>query len=139
MAWPPNLAGGGPNTASYTVIGEITTTQAIGTQGLVAGWYVKSARFKPSKTDIPIDNGSALTAKVIFVNDGEEVELTVVDDRSVAAPTFGTKLVVLNPESANGVLADPGAGYYVMDPDYNATEKQPGERVLRCRKFTLFA
>lgn len=138
MAWPP---------AASKVIGEVVSLVPIGTQDLVEGWYVKSARYKPSVTQIPIDNGSAVTAKVIFIQDGAEVEITIVDDRNMAtAPTIGMTLRIRNPEAISGPLNAAftngvfGAGdtYYVMDPDYNAVEKQPGERVLRCRQFRLF-
>lgn len=108
---------------------------AWGTDGIYASVIVKSIRSMQMIEEIKIENGSGLTATQVLLNDGNDVEITVVDDRSVTFPASNGLLVLLDPlpTGAGGTSTT----YQVVNNNYNAARKQEGERVLTAKKYTL--
>lgn len=132
MAWPPNTG--------FTQRGSTPATVSWGTEGVYSGVIVKSVRAHQMIEEIKIENGTGLTAMQILLNDGVQIDITVIDDRSLTIPAAAATLTLISPLDNS-----PGAGaqntattlLQVVDNDYNAATKQPGERVLVCKKYTL--
>jgi hypothetical protein len=132
MAWPPvsNI------TANfYGKVSNLPTTVAWGTEGLYSGVIVKSLRSSRMIEEIKIDNGTGLTTTQILLNDGDEVEITVVDDRNVNFPDSGNVITLLNP-LPNGAGAT-SENFQVVNNNYNAARKTDGERTLLVKKYSL--
>lgn len=131
MAWPPasDIATG----LGYK--GSLPVTLAWGTDQLYSGVIVTSMRPAQMIEEIKVENGTGLTATEVLLNDGTQIEITVVDDRSVTFPSSGGTLTLLSPlPSAAGATS---ILLQVVDNAYQATRKAPGERTLLCKKYTL--
>jgi hypothetical protein len=128
MAWPAPSAG-------YQARGSLPTTIAWGTDGVYAGVIVKSVRAMRMIEEIKVENGTGITATQVLLNDGDQVEITVVDDRSVSFPDSGGLLTLINPIS--GVASPPTEIFQMINNDYNAARKQEGERVFLAKRYTL--
>lgn len=131
MAWPPtsNIATG----LGYR--GSLPVTLAWGTDGLYSGVIVTSMRPSQMIEEIKVENGTGLTATEILLNDGLQVEITVVDDRNVSWPASGAILTLLSPLPSGGTATS--TTYQVIDNSYQATRKAAGERTLLCKRYTL--
>lgn len=125
----------------------ITTTLAWGTESMHLSYIVKSARVQRMNDEVKIEQGSGLTAIDVVVQDGTQIEVTVVDDVKILPPDTGTVVYFVNPLDAAGFHSAPWGiasrtGLYVIDNSYNMARKQEGERVLLCKVFnamTAFA
>lgn len=86
-------------------------------------------------TEINIENGSGLTATLVGLQDGTEMELDVVDDRSVTFPDYFTNIALINPRvtGAGGTSAN----FLVINNNYDAERKREGRRTLLGRFYTL--
>lgn len=131
MAWPItfNIANG------VGKAGTLPSLLAWGTEGIMANVIVKNVRSTPMVTETLIEQGSGLTATEVLINDGDEVEITVVDDRAVTFPLSGATVTLINPQPN-------GAGgtselFQVVHNNYAVARKQDGERTLMCKKFAL--
>ena len=131
MAWPPasNIATG----LGYK--GVLPTTIAWGTQDLYSGVIVTSIRPAQMIEEIKVENGTGNTATQVLINDGQQVEITVVDDRSITWPSSGGTLTLLSPLPTG--LTATSTLFQVVDNSYQGTRKAPGERTLLCKKYTL--
>lgn len=131
MAWPPasNIATG----LGYK--GALPVTLAWGTDGLYTGVIVTSIRPAQMIEEIKIENGTGLTATQVLLNDGVQVEITCVDDRSVTWPASGNTLTLLSPLPTGGTATS--ITLQVVDNAYQGTRKATGERTLLCKKYTL--
>lgn len=130
--WPPSsdLANG----IGYT--GDLPTTLAWGTDDLYSGVIVISMRPSQMIEEIKIENGTGLTSKQVLLNDGNMVEINVIDDRSITWPAAGDTVTVLNPLPTGAAATS--MTFNVIDNSYQASRKAPGERTLLCKKYTLF-
>lgn len=131
MAWPPtsNIATG----LGYK--GSLPVTLAWGTDGLYSGVIVTSIRPAQMIEEIKIENGTGLTATQILLNDGTQVEITCVDDRSTVWPSSGGTVTLLSPLPTGGSATS--ITLQVVDNAYQGTRKASGERTLLCKKYTL--
>lgn len=129
MPWPP--------TPSTGFLDYGVTTIRWGTDGtLFAGatsYIVKSIRCSERIQEIPIENGTGITAVEILLRDGYDYEITVVDDSNITPPEVGDVMALDNP--VTGSQAD----FLVCNNNYNAARKQEGERVILARSFTLIS
>lgn len=129
--WPPasNISTG----LGYK--GPLPVTLAWGTDDLYSGVIVTSMRPAQMIEEIKVENGTGLTSTEVLLNDGMQIEVTVVDDRNITWPLAGAVLTLLNPlptgVSATSILLQ------VVDNSYQATRKAPGERTLLCKHYTL--
>ena len=114
--------------------GGLPTTIAWGTDGLLVGSIVISARYRLLHEDIGIPNGTGLTATLVLLQDGTEVTLDVVDDLNVVFPDYGSNITLLNPRANN---VPTSTVFLVLDNDYDAERKQEGRRSIMARKYTL--
>lgn len=130
MAWPP-AAG----STTFQVHGTLPATIAWGTDGMYSGIIVKSVRVRQMIEEIKIENGSGLTSNQVLLNDGDEVEITCVDDRALTFPASNATITLLSPLPTGA--AGTSELFQVIDNSYNAARKQEGERVIMAKKYTL--
>ncbi len=130
MSWPPSLPSTGFIAEGYTTITWGTDWAA--SNGL-NGYIVKNVRDSERNEDIPIPNGTGLTATQIIIKDGYNYEVTVVDDTTIPAPTGGNILSLQYP----GINSP--FNFICITADYNAARKQEGERVMMLKAFTAFS
>lgn len=131
MSWPPAY--------SAAFVGAGLTTVKWGTDGIFDGnpnaiggaYIVVSLRSMDIFETIYIENGTGLRATRIGLIQGRELELTVVDDTSLAQPTYGAQLTLVDPISATAM------DLTVIDNSYNTARKQEGQRVMRVVFDTL--
>lgn len=133
MAWPPAAS-----STTYTVrVGTLPTTVAWGTDGIYSGAIVISFRSSQMAEEVKIENGSGLTATLIGLLDGETCEITCVDDRAITWPQFFATIALYDPNNTGGGTIGSTTTFQVISGDYNVARKQPGERVILAKKYTL--
>lgn len=130
-AWPPASS----ITSGLGYKGSLPTTIAWGTDGLYNGVIVTSIRPSQMIEEIKVENGTGNTATQVLINDGEQVEITVVDDRAISWPASGGTLTLLSPLATGGTATS--TTYQVVDNSYQGTRKAPGERTLLCKRYIL--
>lgn len=131
MAWPItfNIATG------VGKAGTLPSLLAWGTDGILASAIVKTIRASKMIEEIKIEQGSGLTATEVLINDGDEVELTVVDDRALTWPQPGSTVTLINPQP-NGVNGTSEL-YQVINNNYVTARKVEGERTVLAKKYIL--
>ena len=132
MAWPQTFSiasGIGKNGSEPSLL-------AWGTEGIMTGVIVKSLRSTPMIEEVKIEQGGGLTATQILIDDGDEIEITVVDDRSLTFPDTGTTVVLFNPQPTGGTIAA-GETMMVVNNNYNLAAKAAGERTILAKVYTL--
>lgn len=115
MSWPPS-----PSAAFLTT----STTVQWGTDGILAGYIVKSMRFMDTNEVIYIENGTGLRAIRIQLWHGREVEITVVADSTFTHPAPETALQVI--DALSGSLMT----FHTTANAFNGSRKVEGERVI---------
>lgn len=115
--------------------GSLPSQLAWGTDGLYNGAIVKSIRAHQLIEEIKIEQGSGLTATQVLLNDGDEAEITVVDDRALTWPQAGSTITLLNPQP-NGSSATSEI-YQVVNNNYSTARKTDGERTILCKRYLL--
>lgn len=131
MPWPA------PGSGFQVNVGQLPTTIAWGTDGMLPGVIVKSMRSSRMIEEIKIENGTGITSTQILLHDGDQVEITVVDDRAILTwPDAGTVITLINPINI-GVSLGGTENFVVVNNDYNAARKQEGERVFLCKAYKL--
>jgi len=133
-SWPPvfnfSTYAMGINSAMPSLVG-------FGTDGLMPGVIVKTARPSKMIEEVKWENGSGLTAGQILLYDGDVMELDCIDDRAYNWGQPGVTVTLYNP-LPNGTYAVQEV-YMTINNNYNAVQKQPGERTLRCVRYNLFS
>ncbi len=133
MAWPPT-----ENTANtYYRRGTTITTLAWGTDTIYAAVIVKSIKSSEMVEEIKIENGTGLTAVLVGLKDGTQVEITVEDDRAVTFPDFMTTVTLLDPRPASA--GGTSTLFQVISNDFSGARKQNGERTILAKKYTLIS
>ena len=136
---------------SYTTIQF--GTESIGANFAGGGTYiVKSARVTQQTELIKIAQGSGLTAGTIQLIDGKTFTITVEDDQTIAPPWVGELVTLQNffPPASGGTANYPNIApwgsatmangtYLVVNNDFAAARKEPGERVIVAEAFALLA
>lgn len=132
-SWPPAFS---MSTYAMGINSSLPNLVGFGTDGLYPNVIVKNARPSKMIEEVKWENGSGLTAGQILLYDGDVMEMDVIDDRSVTWPSPGTTVTLYNP-LPNGSAAVQEV-YMTLNNNYNAVQKQPGERTLRCVRYNLF-
>ncbi len=126
--WPPTPT---PGTA-FTSTSNNKAELRWGTDGFFGALIVKSIKSHDIIEKIDIQNGTGIDTYRILLWQGRELEFTVIDNASQGAPAPNAVVSIV---SAVAGLIDPmDSGTYtfcVIDNDYNAAAKQPGERVIK--------
>lgn len=130
--WPPIY-----NISLYAIgkNGPLPQLLGFGTDNLLPGIIVKNIRAIPMVEEIKIEQGSGLTVTDIIINDGDEAEISVVDDRAVSWPQAGGVITIYNPQP-NGTYALAEL-YQVIYNNYTVARKVDGERTLLCKAYRL--
>ena len=136
-SWPPAPAADSGFEVNVANLDQRPTTIAWGTDNLYAGVIVKSMRSSQMIEEIRIENGTGLTANQVLLDDGDQVEITVIDDRNITNfPDSGDTVTLINPIVPGGTLSSTEL-FIVINNDYNAARKVEGERVLLCKAYIL--
>jgi hypothetical protein len=106
------------------------------------GWYVITRiaqRLK--KEDLQFDNGDGIQSGRIQLIHGVVWDITVRDSTLMVPPRVGQYIQIVDLGGMFGAL-NAGWAYkecvaYVMDSNYDAAPKQPGERVLVVERIGL--
>ena len=132
MAWPiaSNITS---NFVGYK--GPIPSALAWGTDGIYTSVIVKNITSTPMIEEIKIEQGSGLTSTQVLINDGDEVNFTVEDDRNVTWPLAGQTVTLINPQP-NG-SAGTSELFQVIHNNYSVARKQNGERTINAKKYSL--
>jgi hypothetical protein len=130
MAWPPSTA----IATGLGYKGTLPTTLAWGTDGLYSGVIVTSIRPSQMIEEIKVENGAGLTSVQVLINDGVQVEITVVDDRAITWPAAGGTVTLLDPLPTGGSATS--TVFQVVDNSYQGARKAAGERTLLVKKYT---
>ena len=133
MAWPItfNLNSTGIGSATSGIPGLL----AWGTDGMINSTIVKTIRSTPMVEEVKIEQGGGLTATQILLNDGDEIEFTVVDDRAITWPLTGATITVINPQP-NGTNGTSQL-FQVINNNYSTARKTDGERTIMAKRFRL--
>lgn len=136
MAWPTIPTG----TLTNGVVAQGDSTYfRWGTKDVVSGWYVVTrAAQRPKKEDFQYDNGDGIQSGRLQLVHGAIWDVTVRDDTRMTIPRVAQYVTVVDMAGMVGTKV-PGATYnaYVMDANYDAAPKQPGERVVSLERVTL--
>jgi hypothetical protein len=85
--------------------------------------------------EIKIENGSGLTVTQVLLNDGQEIEISVVDDRAITWPVTGQTVTLIDPQP-NGT-AGTSTIFQVINNNYSVARKQDGERTIMAKRYKL--
>ena len=131
MPWPLtfNLSNG------VGKAGNLPSLLAWGTDGMYTSVIVKTIRASQMIEEVKIEQGSGLTATDILIYDGDEVELTVVDDRAITFPLAGGTVTLVNPQP-NGT-GGTSELFQVINNNYTTARKVEGERTMLCKRYLL--
>jgi hypothetical protein len=139
-AWPP-VSG---TTTGYDVDGAVPSSIRWGTDGLLqsptpsgGGYAVVNRLSERELVDIErLPNGTGVNVLRVRIKQGGQWTVTVRDNQTVTFPKIGGTVSVVD---AAGHLGTLGLTYTatVVENDYEAALKQPGERTLLVEKLTL--
>ena len=137
-----------PVVTGYTATGR--TTIRWGTDGYwqqeipssganpaVGGYYIVTDFDEKQLAEaIKLSNGSGPTSTRVIINDGIQWTVTVRDDTRMTPPKVNDTVYIVD---AAGFRGTPGLKYIttVIDANYKAAPKQPGERVLLLESLIL--
>ena len=108
-----------------------------GTLGVFNTAIVVDVSYEMKTNNVEIQNGSGLTVQQVLIYDADEVMMTVVDDRSVSWPTIGGIITMYNPIPNGSTWTS--QTYQVLSSDYKAERSKDGHRVLKCKRYNMFA
>ena len=103
-----------------------------GTEGIYTGYIVTSANESQRIEEIPIEQGAGFEAIVILLNKGLDVEITVIDDTSIAPPTIAS-----NPFSL--VTPFGTVNMLLVGNKADQARKREGQRVFTFKSFNAIA
>jgi|ERR1035437_1326348 hypothetical protein len=131
MSWPIgfNLSQG------VGKAGNEPSLLAWGTEGIYTSVIVKTIRASQMIEEVKIEQGSGLTATDVLIYDGDELEMTVVDDRAISWPLAGGTVTLLNPQP-NGT-GGTSELFQVINNNYTTARKVEGERTMLVKKYLL--
>ncbi len=133
MAWPP----ASDFVTGVGYLGTIPGTLAWGTDQLwTLSNIVTIINMRDSEIieEVLIENGNGIVSQQVLLKQGVQIELTALDDRANTYPYAGQKATLYQP-LLNGAVA--AVDFQVVNNDYNASRKAPGERVLLVKRFKL--
>jgi multidrug efflux pump subunit AcrA (membrane-fusion protein) len=144
MAWPPSLPSTGFKSGGITTF--IWGTDAFASNsGLLNGsgstYIVNSIRASERIEPFTIENGTGLTAAQILLLDGQDYEVTVIENTAITPPATGTVGTIQVPGiggSSSGVPVFTAVEALVVNANVALAKKQPGERVMAIKTYTLF-
>jgi len=118
--WSPNFTGEGPTTIVW------------GTENIYSGYIVISAREEARVEEIDLMQGAGFTAIVVLLYDGNNVEITVIDDTAVNPPAISQIVTLLSPY---------GNQINMLCVNNNADQerKREGHRTLSFKSYTAIA
>lgn len=107
------------------------TTIVWGTDGIIGGYIVTTARETPRVEEIDIEQGDGFEAIVILLVKGIDVEIEVIDDTAVAAPSVGQVVTLSTPFGSIPMLT--------INNGANQARKREGMRTLTFKSYVAIA
>ena len=131
MAWPItfNIANG------VGKAGAEPSLLAWGTEVMWTAVIVKTVRASQMIEEVRIEQGSGLTATDVLIYDGDEMEMTVVDDRAISWPLAGGTVTLINPQPTG--TGGTSELFQVINNNYTTARKVEGERTVLAKKYLL--
>jgi hypothetical protein len=114
---------------NYTVEGN--TYIVWGTDGEYPGYIVTAASQETRVSEIDIENGTGFTVIVILLNDGLDVDLTVIDDTSVTPPIIGSIVTLSSPFGSIPML--------MVKEKTDQARKREGMRTFNFKSFNAIS
>ena len=99
-----------------------------GTDNLYPSYIVTSASQETRVSEIDIEQGTGFTAIVILLNDGLDVDITVIDDTNVNPPAIGQIVTLSTPFG-------PGIPMLLVKDKTDQARKREGMRTLNFKSF----
>jgi hypothetical protein len=128
MAWTsPNTAATSSTTWNPNFNVNGLSTIVWGTEGLYAGYIVVSANESQRIEEINIEQGAGFEAIVILLNKGLDVEMEVIDDTNVSAPSSGAIVTFSTPYGSTPML--------LVANKANQARKREGMRTFTFKSF----
>ena len=132
MAWTsPNTAATSSTTWTPNFNVNGLSTIVWGTEGLYAGYIVVSASESQRIEEINIEQGAGFEAIVILLNKGLDVEMEVIDDTNVSAPSSGAIVIFSTPYGSTPML--------LVANKANQARKREGMRTFTFKSFNAIA
>jgi hypothetical protein len=131
VSWPISFA----ISAGVGKAGQEPTLLAWGTEVMWTSVIVKTVRASQMIEEVRIEQGSGLTATDVLIYDGDEMEMTCVDDRSITWPLAGGTVTLINPQP-NGT-GGTSELFQVINNNYTTARKVEGERTVLAKKYLL--
>jgi hypothetical protein len=99
-----------------------------GTEGIFGSYIVVSANESQRIEEIDIENGAGFEAIVILLNKGLDVDITVIDDTSIAPPVIANNpFVLVTPYGTVPML--------LVGNKADQARKREGQRVFTFKSF----
>jgi hypothetical protein len=115
-------------------VGPLPSFLQWGTDGILTNVIVKNIRASQIIEEYKIEQGAGLTAKQVLINDGDEVEFSVVADGNITNwPMAGGVVTLVNPQPNTPILEN----YQVINNNYTVSRKVEGERTILAKKYLL--
>jgi len=132
MAWTsPNTAATSSTTWTPNFNVNGLSTIVWGTEELYAGYIVVSASESQRIEEINIEQGAGFEAIVILLNKGLDVEMEVIDDTNVSAPSSGAIVIFSTPYGSTPML--------LVANKANQARKREGMRTFTFKSFNAIA
>lgn len=113
------------------------TTLVWGTGNSINSGYIVVSIDESEKTETYyVENGTGIEAARVMLNQGLRWNVTVIDDNSIAPPTFGSTVQLWrhSDQSSNSNLR---VDCIVINNDVRAARKTEAQRVLQCERLKL--
>ena len=98
-----------------------------GTDGIYPSYIVTTASQETRVSEIDIEQGTGFTAIVILLNDGLDVDITVIDDTSVNPPIIGNIVTLSTPYGSIPML--------LVKEKTDQARKREGMRTFNFKSF----
>lgn len=132
MSWPivPNIS-----TNYVGKAGSFPTLIVFGTDSIYSGVIVRNITSTPIIEEITEDNGSGIVVTQFLLYQGDEMNITVTDDRAISWPDTGGVVALYNPQpnGTGGTLET----FQVINNNYSVSRKTTGERTLIVKRYNL--
>ena len=128
-----NTAAGSSTTwgSNFNFNSNNLSTIVWGTEGMYTGYIVVSANESQRIEEINIEQGAGFEAIVILLNKGIDVEMEVIDDTNITAPTAGTIVIFSTPYGNTPML--------LVANKANQARKREGMRTFTFKSFNAIA
>ena len=134
-------AAGSAVSNSANLKAEGITTLVWGSEGLFPGYaYIVTSASETARVDQNlVENSSGFQVLIVLLNQGYNIEITVVDDTNIPAPTVGTVVSLVLPINISVAQTAPSSiTCLIVDVKADQARKREGMRSFTLMSFTAF-